>query len=86
MIITYPSHGRGFSSKVGNLSNEIKQNPTQEKIDNCFINEIKLLYQLRYIKNYLNRGGKINDKLKRLFEKNDLYIKLRGDIYQMMRN
>ena len=49
-------------------------------------NEIKLLYQLRYIKNYLNRGGKINDKLKRLFEKNDLYIKLRGDIYQMMRN
>ena len=50
------------------------------------INEIKLLYQLRYIKNYLNRGGKINDKLKRLFEKNDLYIKLRGDIYQMMRN
>lgn len=62
------------------------QGNVQEKIDNCFINEIKLLYQLRYIKNYLNRGGKINDKLKRLFEKNDLYIKLRGDIYQMMRN
>lgn len=50
------------------------QGNVQEKIDNCFINEIKLLYQLRYIKNYLNRGGKINDKLKRLFEKNDLYI------------
>ncbi len=62
------------------------QGNVQEKIDNCFINEIKLLYQLRYIKNYLNRGGKINDKLKRLFEKNDLYIKLRCDIYQMMRN
>ena len=63
-----------------------RQGNIQEKIDNCFINEIKLLYQLRYIKNYLNRGGKINDKLKRLFEKNDLYIKLRGDIYQMMGN
>lgn len=58
----------------------------KKKIDNCFVNEIKLLYQLKYIKKYLNRGGKVNDKLKRLFEKNDLYIKLRGDIYKMMEN
>ena len=62
------------------------QGNVQEKIDNCFINEIKLLWQLKYIKNYLNRGGKINDKLKRLFENNNLYIKLRGDIYKMMEN
>ena len=62
------------------------QGNVQEKIDNCFVNEIKLLYQLKYIKKYLNRGGKVNDKLKRLFEKNDLYIKLRGDIYKMMEN
>ena len=62
------------------------QGNVQEKIDNCFVNEIKLLYQLKYIKKYLNRGGKVNDKLKRLFEKNNLYIKLRGDIYKMMEN
>lgn len=62
------------------------QGNVQEKIDNCFVNEIKLLYKLKYIKKYLNRGGKVNDKLKRLFEKNDLYIKLRGDIYKMMEN
>lgn len=61
------------------------QGNVQEKIDNCFIDEIKLLYQLKYIKNYLNRGGKVNDKLRRLFEKNNLYIKLRGDIYEMIR-
>lgn len=61
------------------------QGNMQEKIDNCFIDEIKLLYQLKYIKNYLNRGGKVNDKLRRLFEKNNLYIKLRGDIYEMIR-
>lgn len=62
------------------------QGNVQEIIDNCFVNEIKLLYQLKYIKKYLNRGGKVNDKLKRLFEKNNLYIKLRGDIYKMMEN
>ena len=62
------------------------QGSVQEKIDNCFINEIKLLYQLQYIKKYLNRGGKVNDKLKRLFDKNELYIKLRGDVYKMMEN
>lgn len=61
-------------------------NSVQEKIDNCFINEIKLLYQLKYIEKYLNRGGKINDELKRLFNKNNLYIKFRGDIYRMMEN
>lgn len=60
------------------------QGNVQEKIDNCFINEIKLLYQLQYIKKYLNRGGKVNDKLKRLFDKSELYITLRGDIYEMM--
>lgn len=62
------------------------QGNVQEKIDNCFRDEIKLLNQLKYIKKYLNRGGKLNDKLKRLFEKNDLYIKLREDIYKMMEN
>lgn len=61
------------------------QGNVQEKIDNCFVNEIKLLYQLKYIKKYLNRGGKVNDKLKRLFEKNNLYIKLRGDISLLSR-
>lgn len=60
------------------------QGNVQEKIDSCFINEIKLLYQLQYIKKYLNRGGKVNDKLKRLFDKSELYITLRGDIYEMM--
>lgn len=62
------------------------QGNVQEKIDNCFINEIKLLYQLKYIEKYLNRGGKINDKLKRLFDKNNLYIKFRGDVYRMIEN
>lgn len=50
------------------------QGNVQEKIDNCFIDEIKLLYQLKYIKNYLNRGGKVNDKLRRLFEKNNYIL------------
>ncbi len=61
------------------------QGNVQEKINNCFRYEIELLEQLKYIKNYLNRGGKVNDKLRRLFEKNNLYIKLRGDIYEMIR-
>lgn len=62
------------------------QGNVQEKIDNRFINEIKLLDELKYIKNYLNRGGKVNDKLKRLFNKNNLYIKFRGNVYRMMEN
>lgn len=61
------------------------QGNVQEKIDNCFMNEIKLLYQLKYIKKYLSRGGKVNDKLKRLLDKNDLNIRLRGEIYEMMK-
>lgn len=60
------------------------QGNVQEKIDNCFRNEIKLLIQLKYIEKYLGRGGKINDKLKRLYDKNDLYIKLRGDIGRLL--
>lgn len=63
-----------------------RQGSVQEKIDNCFINEIKLLDELKYIKNYLNRGGKVNDKLKRLFNMNNLYIKFRGDVYRMIEN
>lgn len=62
------------------------QGNVQDKIDNCFMNEIKLLYQLQYIKKYLNRGGKVNDKLKRLFDKSELYITLRGDVYRMLKS
>lgn len=61
------------------------QDNVQEKIDDCFRHEISLLHQLKNIKSYLNRGGKVNDKIKRLFEKNDLHIKLRDDIYKMMK-
>lgn len=62
------------------------QGNVQEKIDNCFINEIKLLYQLQYIKKYLNRGGKVNDKLRKMLDNNPLPVKLKYDIYKMIGN
>ena len=60
------------------------QGNVQEKIDNCFRNEIDLLKQLEKIKRYLDNGKKINENLKKMFDSNPLPVKLRYDIYKMM--
>lgn len=63
------------------------QGDVREKIDNCFINEIKLLNQLKYIKNYLNNSnGKVNDQLRKMLDNNPLPVKLKYDIYKMIGN
>lgn len=62
------------------------QGNVQEKINNCFVNEIKLLKQLRVIKKYLDRGRKINDKLRRMLDNNPLRVQLKYDIYKMIEN
>ena len=62
------------------------QGNVQEKIDNCFRYEIELLEQLKKIKGYLDKGKKINEHLKKMFDNNPLPVKLRYDICKMIEN
>ena len=62
------------------------QGNVQEKIDNCFRYEIELLEQLKKIKRYLDKGKKINENLKKMFDNNPLPVKLRNDICKMIEN
>lgn len=63
-----------------------RQGNVQEKIDNNFKKEIKQLRQLHYIKKEILQQGYVEKDIKEMFESNDLYISLRGEIYQMMCN
>lgn len=62
------------------------QGNVQEKIDNCFRYEIELLEQLKKIKGYLDKGKKMNEHLKKMFDNNPLPVKLRYDICKMIEN
>ena len=62
------------------------QGNVQEKIDNNFKKEIKQLRQLHYIKKEILQQGYVEKDIKEMFESNDLYISLKGEIYQMMCN
>ena len=62
------------------------QGNVQNKIDNCFRDEIRQLKELLYIKEQIDETGAINDELTTKFENNNLYIKLRGDILRMINN
>ena len=62
------------------------QGNVQNKIDNCFRDEIRQLKELLYIKEQIDETGAINDELTNKFENNNLYIKLRGDILRMINN
>lgn len=62
------------------------QGNVQNKIDNCFRDEIRQLKELLYIKEQIDEIGAINDELTTKFENNNLYIKLRGDILRMINN
>ena len=54
--------------------------------DNCFRDEIRQLKELLYIKEQIDETGAINDELTNKFENNNLYIKLRGDVFRMINN
>ena len=62
------------------------QGNVQNKIDNCFRDEIRQLKELLYIKEQIDETGAINDELTKKFENNNLYIKLRGDVFRMINN
>ena len=62
------------------------QGNVQDKINNCFRDEIRQLKELLYIKEQIDETGAINDELTKKFENNNLYIKLRGDILRMINN
>ena len=62
------------------------QGNVQDKINNCFRDEIRQLKELLYIKEQIDETGAINDELTTKFENNNLYIKLRGDILRMINN
>lgn len=62
------------------------QGNVQNKIDNCFRDEIRQLKELLYIKEQIDKTGAINDELTNKFESNNLYIKLRGDILRIINN
>lgn len=62
------------------------QGNVQNKIENCFRDEIRQLKELLYIKEQIDEIGAINDELTTKFENNNLYIKLRGDILRMINN
>ena len=79
-----PSSGELYKSNGYRSIKFEGQGNVQEKIDNCFRNEIDLLKQLEKIKRYLDNGKKINENLKKMFDSNPLPVKLRYDIYKMM--
>ena len=60
------------------------QGNVQNKIDNCFRDEIRQLKELLYIKEQIDETGAINNELTNKFENNNLYIKLRGDILNVV--
>lgn len=60
------------------------QGNVQNKIDNCFRDEIQQLRELLYIKEQIIETGSTNNELINMFESNSLYIKLRGDILNMI--
>ncbi len=62
------------------------QGNVQDKIDNCFRDEIRQLKELLYIKEQIDETGAINAELTKKFENNNLYIKLRGDVFRMINN
>ena len=62
------------------------QGNVQDKINNCFRDEIRQLKELLYIKEQIDETGAINDELTKKFENNNLYIKLRGDVFRMINN
>lgn len=60
------------------------QGNVQEKINNCFKEEIQQLKELLYIKGLLEKNDSINDEIINIFNSNSLYIKLRTDISDMI--
>lgn len=60
------------------------QGNVQEKIDDCFRDEIILLNQLKDIMSQIKRDGKISEEARRVFDANNLYIKLRAEINELI--
>lgn len=60
------------------------QGDVEEKINNNFKHEIILLNQLKRIMEYAKSNRVSKDRLKQMLNENDLYIKLRGDIYHII--
>ena len=60
------------------------QGNVQDKIDNCFRDEIQQLRELLYIKEQIVRNGNIDDNILNILKNNSLYIKLRGDILNVV--
>ena len=60
------------------------QGNVQDKIDNCFRNEIQQLNELLYIREQIVENRIVDEELINKFENNSLYIKLRGEILQMI--
>lgn len=56
------------------------QGNVQDKINNCFRNEILQLKELLYIKDLIRKNEGINDDIINMFTSNSLYIKLRKEI------
>ena len=59
-------------------------NNVEEIVVNCFIDEIILLNQLKDIMSQIKRDGKISEEARRVFEANNLYIKLRAEINDLI--
>lgn len=62
------------------------QGVVEEKIDKCFESEVEQLNELLQIKEKIDNKEVINDELISRFEKNNLYIKLRGKIQEKINN
>lgn len=60
------------------------QGNVQEKINNCFREEIQQLKELLYIKDLLKKNNNVTDEIINIFERNGLYIKLRKEISDMI--
>lgn len=61
-----------------------RQGNVQDKIDNCFRNEIQQLNELLYIREQIVENRIVDEELINKFENNSLHIKLRGEILQMI--
>ncbi len=62
------------------------QGNVNEKIENCFKDEIKQLKELLFIKEQILKNNEVGSDLIKLFENNSLYIKLREDVRNMINN
>ena len=60
------------------------QGNVQNKIDNCFRDEIRKLKELLYIKEQIKNNVDVDDELIKKFENNNLYIELRAEILKML--